>query len=456
MRIIPFRISSLVAGLLVLVLLAALAPAGPALAQDLDDFLARPAGDDSPVVEGPGGPGVATVSSELWHPVSGADVYLEFSRGVLSLEQLVSFLERVLARLLAILRGDPLPPVVVHPPGEPAPVASPPSGQPGEGPARNPPPVGPRPPAATSPAGTAHSPAGPDTESGPDTEPGPGHPPTGSDDGSRPPGQAAAGGAFTGFPARPAGAETGSQFLARTEPLGPAAREEEIRKAILAGNVPPFLRRLCEVRVTMRLRDGKEHTAVFRCLPDYLCIGTDEDFVRIPMSPIAGQVLADRFGCLLPTAKMVDEIYRQAAVQLLPQPMSSGAYANWQARMTKNEFYREHQRLVESQRTRTGHRLGDLLAGHKKDVLISNFLDSHRKNVVIYGWHDKRNQGKPIQGYGFSHENTYADYSHGIRLVSRTVTVDGVDRPIAEVLGDPVLSRLLSNEGPMRDLRAVR
>jgi hypothetical protein len=51
------------------------------------------------------------------------------------------------------------------------------------------------------------------------------------------------------------------------------------------------------------------------------------------------------------------------------------------------------------------------------------------------------------------HENTYADYSHGVRLVDSTMVVDGVERPIAEVLRDPVLCKLVSGEGVIRDPR---
>lgn len=258
------------------------------------------------------------------------------------------------------------------------------------------------------------------------------------------------------FPPTPSGAETGSEFIQRTATLDPSQREQAILKEILSGNVPDFLRTLKEVKVKMKLSDGKEHTVAYKVLPDYLAIGTNADFIRIPMSPIAAQAIASKFGCMLPTTKMVDDIYKQAQTQLNPQPMSGGKYPNWQARMTRNEFYSEHQKLVEKQRTQSGHQLGDLIAGHKKDVVISNFLDSHPKNVVIYGWHDKSNGGKPIQGYGWGHENAYADYSHGIRLISQTMTLDGREVAASEVLKDPTLSRLLSNEGPVKNLSATR
>jgi hypothetical protein len=67
-----------------------------------------------------------------------------------------------------------------------------------------------------------------------------------------------------------------------------------------------------------------------------------------------------------------------------------------------------------------------LLAGHKKDLVLANRLSSNRGRVAIYGWH--RGNGDPIQPLSTVHGEYYADYSHGIRLVSRTAYVNG--RPV--------------------------
>jgi len=42
--------------------------------------------------------------------------------------------------------------------------------------------------------------------------------------------------------------------------------------------------------------------------------------------------------------------------------------------------------------------------------------------VAIYGWH--KLDGKPIQPLYTGHVDWYVDYSHGIRLVSRTIYID--------------------------------
>src|SRR5690606_27562682 len=78
--------------------------------------------------------------------------------------------------------------------------------------------------------------------------------------------------------------------------------------------------------------------------------------------------------------------------------------------------------------------LGALVAGHKKDVVIANQVFATPERVAIYGWH--RPDGTPIQPLYTRHAATWVDYSHGIRLVQRRALVNGLPRPIDEVLAD--------------------
>ena len=97
---------------------------------------------------------------------------------------------------------------------------------------------------------------------------------------------------------------------------------------------------------------------------------------------------------------------------------------------------------------------GTLVAGHKKDVVIANKVFKMPGKVAIYGWH--KPDGKPIQPLYTGHAASWVDYSHGIRLVSRRMMVDGVAKTIEEVLADPRLAPLLSNEGVMLETRYQR
>ena len=54
-----------------------------------------------------------------------------------------------------------------------------------------------------------------------------------------------------------------------------------------------------------------------------------------------------------------------------------------------------------------------------------------------------------IQKLSTAHSLKYADYSHGVRLVRAEMTIDGEPHQVIDVLRDPKLSVLLSDEGPL-------
>jgi hypothetical protein len=117
--------------------------------------------------------------------------------------------------------------------------------------------------------------------------------------------------------------------------------------------------------------------------------------------------------------------------------------------------YREHDQAIKAARAFP---LGTLAAGHKKDVVISPQLEQAggRDKLAFYGFF--RADGTPWQGgpngiASLAHEPTYADYSHGVRLVHPLMTVDGQTRTVESVLADRTLHRLLSNEGPVAQPR---
>jgi len=118
--------------------------------------------------------------------------------------------------------------------------------------------------------------------------------------------------------------------------------------------------------------------------------------------------------------------------------------------MRSTEYYVRHNNLIETQRT--GRPLGELVAGHKKDVVLTNRLLGPER-IAIYGWH--RKDGTPIQGLSTVHGARYADYSHGVRLVYEKVCIDGQLRSIYDVLEDPALAPVLSYEGLIPRIRKL-
>jgi hypothetical protein len=206
---------------------------------------------------------------------------------------------------------------------------------------------------------------------------------------------------------------------------------------IKAGNVPAFSGTFVTVRLSGIDAKGKFHTASYQVAPDYLAVGTDTGFVRVPLTPMAAQPLADFLGCSLPTRKMVDQIYRQADVKIAPKPLTE----NREALAT----FVQHNEIIEGQRV--GRRLGALVGGIKKDVVITNLLPQRAHRVAIYGWHQLN--GVPIQPLTTVHVDWYVDYSHGVRLVKRAMIVDGEPRDLWDVLKDRELCFLVSDEGPI-------
>jgi hypothetical protein len=220
-----------------------------------------------------------------------------------------------------------------------------------------------------------------------------------------------------------------------------AEREQKIVAQVLAGNVPDSLRRLVPVSV-----ESAGHKVTFFATPDYLSVGSDDDSFLTPLSPDAAQRIADSFHLILPTSRMVDAIYEQAAVKLAPAPIPPSPA------MTTVEVFLRHNGMLRNQRA--GRSPGALVAGHKKDVVIANKVFKTPGKVAIYGWH--RLDGKPIQPLYTGHADSWVDYSHGIRFVSRRVILDGVETSIETVLADPKYAELLSSDGPMAQTRYPR
>ncbi len=84
------------------------------------------------------------------------------------------------------------------------------------------------------------------------------------------------------------------------------------------------------------------------------------------------------------------------------------------------------------------------MAGIKKDVILSTRMAKQPDKVVIYGWH--KSHENPIQQVYSGHIDWYVDYSHGIRLINNQVLVDGKHYLLTEVLSDPVLYKIFSDE----------
>lgn len=247
------------------------------------------------------------------------------------------------------------------------------------------------------------------------------------------------------IPTRPGSAMTGSAFAASLSGRDGPDRERAIEAQLTEGNIPDSLRDLKPVRLTRRLGDGTVATATVFAMPDYLAAGSDRDSLHVPMNLDTARETANRLGFSLPTSRIVDAIFQQADVRCAPAPLPAGP------EMRSTATYVAHERKIKEQLAALGYTPGALVSGHKKDVVLSNRLMQKPGRIAIYGWH--RPSGVPIQPLSTIHGENYADYSHGIRLVSSTVLVDGEPRSLYDILEDPRLAWLLSDEGAMPEMR---
>lgn len=248
------------------------------------------------------------------------------------------------------------------------------------------------------------------------------------------------------LPPRRADALTGSAFVLRAEHMGAAERETAIVSEILAGNVPAFERSLIAVELSAVAKTGALLRGRVFVTPDYLAIGSDDDFVRVPMTVRGARRIARETGTVLPTRHLVDAIQRQATVHLVSPEMAAGDA------MGSVAYFVSHHRAIEAERAAQQAPLGALVSGPKKDVVISGRMLSLPGHTGIYGWF--RGDGRAIQPLSFVHDDKYVDYAHGVRLVDGEMEVEGMRRPLLDVLAERGVAALISDEGHY-DLRFV-
>jgi len=248
------------------------------------------------------------------------------------------------------------------------------------------------------------------------------------------------------IPERPAHGLAGSGFSSQVAGLSIEDRETAIVREILSGNVPSFSRKLRSIKINQTV-DAEDYELICFVACDYMAIGSDQDYLYVPLTPSTAQYLADKLNCNLPTRKMVDKIYANSEIRLSPQPIPPSA------KMTTIEVFEQHTDSIKQQFSLLGceRSASGIVAGHKKDIIISNKIydpDLSNERVVIYGWHKSENS--PIQPVYNGHIAMYADYSHGVRLISSLAFLNGDSIYLDDILKDPNLSILLSSQGVIR------
>lgn len=199
------------------------------------------------------------------------------------------------------------------------------------------------------------------------------------------------------------------------------------------------------------------HIGIFRVSQDALKI----DGVRINVSAILQQQIADMLGAYLLTPKLLDQLWAQRAVTLTPctQPSSSTSAAMI-----------VHSACIDTKlKTQVGADIpaDGIVQTVGKTWVITNALLDHPGMACNIGWHLEHPMGggipfdaaptlpgaHMIQSPGYRHNARFLDYCQLVLVVHRDCVVDGSLNTFAAVARDPELAPLVNADGVLKVLR---
>lgn len=205
------------------------------------------------------------------------------------------------------------------------------------------------------------------------------------------------------------------------------------------------------------------HTGIFTVMRRALSIGPDSDRFIVSMSFNGAQGVAQQIGARMLTSKLADLIWQQASLRV-----GVLNHSNWvqDGTMGNQARMREQSALLQA---KTGN-AGGLIANEGKHWVVTarNWTPpqgtgvekpqgslSSRHNGANYGWYADNATSvgpgglKVFQSVGLAHDRNHRDYSQLVVLAMNPCIVDGFPTTLDAVIRDPVLSALISDEGPL-------
>ena len=235
------------------------------------------------------------------------------------------------------------------------------------------------------------------------------------------------------FPPFVVASEGSTSLFTQLPPDIGAERENALYAMYQAGQFPGWLRRWVEVRVASARNMGS-----FFVLPDFLCVGTDTDYLYTPMGALNAERVLSLFDAALPTQKMVDDVYTSSRCQVA-QPWGPP----YDASMMRTQRWPIQTSKIRRQMGEHGAQPGDLVEGHCKNVIVSpRVMLANGVRLGYYGFFCT--SGVPYQHDDLAHGVSYCDYSHGIRGVYNRVVVNGAWLALSDALQDTRYADLLS------------
>jgi len=166
--------------------------------------------------------------------------------------------------------------------------------------------------------------------------------------------------------------------------------------------------------------------------------------VRFDVTAEGAQRIADQLHAILPTPRILQLVWEQAAVRIEPCTLPPDEKMASTARMI------QHSDCVDQ---RIAGRTG-MVANEGKHWVLSNRIAGKDNLAANYGWFMRGR--RPVQTVGTRHDTAHTDYSQILRLVKPIIHVDGREIDIRHVGRSPELWGLVSDEGPLLVWRATR
>jgi hypothetical protein len=227
---------------------------------------------------------------------------------------------------------------------------------------------------------------------------------------------------------------TGSEFMKEYEKLESAQdRYMFVLQQLAIGNVPEHFKKFETIRVT-----GRNGTVVEMQVARHgLRIGTDSDYVELPLDGPTAMAAAEMYGCTLATPWISDQIHEQAKASggvvkffTAPEIAEAMEIKDWDpnhpdGKMMKSAaFTKKRNELLKKWRKEHGISDEQLTSGYFKDITHPIPGVTRQGRLEIYGGY--RDDGSKIQKLsGGFHVSHYHDYSHLPRFVRPTIKVNG-------------------------------
>lgn len=196
--------------------------------------------------------------------------------------------------------------------------------------------------------------------------------------------------------------------------------------------------------------------------------GKTFDGVRLPVTAVEMQQIADLTGCMMLTPKVVDLIWLEAGLN----GVQIDSVVNVQGKIVaESDIHRVNAEIDAKLAKASGNREGVIDSVGKYWVVCNAMLtgpySAAGRQAVNYGWPTKgAGNGRSVTGkfnvwqtIGSRHDVGHYDPSQVIRLMSRTAQLlkagssDWVDVDLYDIARDLDLAGLISHEGPMKIVR---